>query len=356
MEPGGSRLARRTRRRNGMDPVTGPRNDAAHTSAHISPHTSNNIAPLDYRKFRALDLNLLVAFDALASQRSVSGAARQLFLGQPAVSHMLARLRRLFDDPLFVRGARGMEPTAKAMALVEPVRALLNEAYGLVRPAGEFDPSSAQACLRIALPEPLEAMLLPVLCAALAREAPSIRLVSRAMPAARMPDALDAREIDMAVTGVPLATKDWHRSADLHRCELVCLHAPAQLPLPASVGADQLRTLQAIGLSHAIALGSAGNAFLGQLQHTGAMPTEVESLLTLSRLLQAAPVVAVLPAVVAPLIVRQGALACVPVRGTEDTVAIRLHWHGGAECDPVHRYVRQHLVDAFTAMLAPPEA
>ncbi len=338
-----------------MDPVTGPRNDAAHTSAHISPHTSNNIAPLDYRKFRALDLNLLVAFDALASQRSVSGAARQLFLGQPAVSHMLARLRRLFDDPLFVRGARGMEPTAKAMALVEPVRALLNEAYGLVRPAGEFDPSSAQACLRIALPEPLEAMLLPVLCAALAREAPSIRLVSRAMPAARMPDALDAREIDMAVTGVPLATKDWHRSADLHRCELVCLHAPAQLPLPASVGADQLRTLQAIGLSHAIALGSAGNAFLGQLQHTGAMPTEVESLLTLSRLLQAAPVVAVLPAVVAPLIVRQGALACVPVRGTEDTVAIRLHWHGGAECDPVHRYVRQHLVDAFTAMLAPPE-
>lgn len=338
-----------------MDPVTGPRNDAAHTSAHISPHTSNNIGPLDYRKFRALDLNLLVAFDALASQRSVSGAARQLFLGQPAVSHMLARLRRLFDDPLFVRGARGMEPTAKAMALVEPVRALLNEAYGLVRPAGEFDPSSAQACLRIALPEPLEAMLLPVLCAALAREAPSIRLVSRAMPAARMPDALDAREIDLAVTGVPLATKDWHRSADLHRCELVCVHAPAQLPLPASVGADQLRTLQAIGLSHAIALGSAGNAFLGQLQHTGGMPTEVESLLTLSRLLQAAPVVAVLPAVVAPLIVRQGALACVPVRGTEDTVAIRLHWHGGAECDPVHRYVRQHLVDAFTAMLAPPE-
>ncbi len=338
-----------------MDPVTGPRNDAAHTSAHTSPHTSNNIAPLDYRKFRALDLNLLVAFDALASQRSVSGAARQLFLGQPAVSHMLARLRRLFDDPLFVRGARGMEPTAKAMALVEPVRALLNEAYGLVRPAGEFDPSSAQACLRIALPEPLEAMLLPVLCAALAREAPSIRLVSRAMPAARMPDALDAREIDMAVTGVPLATKDWHRSADLHRCELVCVHAPAQLPLPASVGADELRTLQAIGLSHAIALGSAGNAFLGQLQHTGAMPTEVKSLLTLSRLLQAAPVVAVLPAVVAPLIVRQGALACVPVRGTEDTIAIRLHWHGGAESDPVHRYVRQHLVDAFTAMLAPPE-
>ncbi|UZN51233.1 LysR family transcriptional regulator [Cupriavidus cauae] len=338
-----------------MDPVTGPRNDAAHTSAHISTHTSNNIGPLDYRKFRALDLNLLVAFDALASQRSVSGAARQLFLGQPAVSHMLARLRRLFDDPLFVRGARGMEPTAKAMALVEPVRALLNEAYGLVRPAGEFDPSSAQACLRIALPEPLEAMLLPVLCAALAREAPSIRLVSRAMPAARMPDALDAREIDLAVTGVPLPTKDWHRSADLHRCDLVCAHAPAQLPLPASVGADELRTLQAIGLSHAIALGSAGNAFLGQLQHTGAMPTEVESLLTLSRLLQAAPVVAVLPAVVAPLIVRQGALACVPVRGTEDTVAIRLHWHGGAECDPVHRYVRQHLVDAFTAMLAPPE-
>ena len=326
-----------------MDQPDELRSDAA--------HTSGSTEPLDYRKFRGLDLNLLVAFDALASQRSVSGAARQLFLGQPAVSHMLARLRRLFDDPLFVRSAKGMEPTAKATAMVDPIRALLNQAYGLVRPAGDFDPSSAQARLRIALPEPLEAMLLPVLCAALAREAPSIQLVSRAVPAARVPDAIDAREIDMAVTGVPLATRDWHRSADLHRCHLVCAHAPAQLPLAASVGADELRTLQAIGLSHAIELGSGGNAFLGQLQHTGAMPTEVESLLTLSRLLQTAPVVAVLPALVAPLILRQGALACVPVRGTEDTVAIRLHWHSGADGDPVHRYVRQHLTDAFAAML-----
>ncbi|MBO4123374.1 LysR family transcriptional regulator [Cupriavidus gilardii] len=326
-----------------MDQLDGRRNDAA--------QASGGIEPLDYRKFRGLDLNLLVAFDALASQRSVSGAARQLFLGQPAVSHMLARLRRLFDDPLFVRGAKGMEPTAKALGLVEPVRALLNEAYGLVRPVGEFDPSSAQAHLRIALPEPLEAMLLPVLCAALAREAPSIQLGSRAVPAARMPDVLDAREIDMAVTGVPLATRDWHRSAGLHRCHLICAHAPAQLALPASVGADELRTLQAIGLSHAIELGSGGNAFLGLLQHTGAMPTEVESLLTLSRLLQTAPVVAVLPALIAPLILRQGALACVPVRGTEDTVTIRLHWHNGTDSNPVHRYVRQHLTDAFAAIL-----
>lgn len=326
-----------------MDQLDGRRNDAA--------QTSGSIEPLDYRKFRGLDLNLLVAFDALASHRSVSGAARQLFLGQPAVSHMLARLRRLFDDPLFVRGAKGMEPTARARALIEPVRALLNDAYGLVRPAGEFDPSLAQARLRIALPEPLEAMLLPVLCAALAREAPSIQLVSRTMPAGRMPGALDMCEIDMAVTGVPLATKDWHRSADLHRCHLVCAHAPAQLALPASVAADELRTLQAIGLSHANELGSANNAFLGQLQHAGAMPTEVESLLTLSRLLQTAPVVAVLPALVAPLVMRQGALACVPVRGTEDTVAIRLHWHNGTDGDPVHRYVRRHLTDAFAAML-----
>lgn len=310
--------------------------------------------PLDYRKFRTLDLNLLVAFDALASQRSVSGAARQLFLGQPAVSHMLARLRRLFDDPLFVRTPKGMEPTAKAEALIGPVRALLNEAHALVRPPGEFDPSSAQARLRMAMPEPLEAMLLPALYAALAREAPAIHVASRAVSATRMPEALDAGDIDMSITGMPLPMKEWHRSQELHTCHMICAYAPAQLSLPASVGPDELRPLQAVGLSHTLEFGSGGNAYLGQLPHARSMPIEVESLLTLSRLLQAGPVVAVLPALIEPLIVQQGALACVPVRGTEGTVAIRLHWHRSADADPVHRYVRRHLADIFPAMLGQP--
>ncbi|MFC7540434.1 LysR family transcriptional regulator [Siccirubricoccus deserti] len=74
---------------------------------------------------RRLDLNLLIAFDALATERSVTRAAERLGLGQPAVSHALGRLRGLLGDPLFVPTPRGLVPTARARALAGRVRAVL---------------------------------------------------------------------------------------------------------------------------------------------------------------------------------------------------------------------------------------
>ena len=72
---------------------------------------------------RRVDLNLLIVFETLMHERSVTRAAEKLFLGQPAISAALARLRTLFDDPLFVRTGRSMEPSARAQeifALLSP--------------------------------------------------------------------------------------------------------------------------------------------------------------------------------------------------------------------------------------------
>ena len=66
---------------------------------------------------RTVDLNLLKAFDALMTERAVTRAASRIRLSQPAMSHALARLRLLFGDPLFVRHASGMEPTARAQEI-----------------------------------------------------------------------------------------------------------------------------------------------------------------------------------------------------------------------------------------------
>src|SRR5437870_5522427 len=72
-----------------------------------------------------LDLNLLRVFDAVLREGSVTAAAARLALTQPAVSNALGRLRALFGDPLFVRTARGMEPTPFARGVAEPVRQAL---------------------------------------------------------------------------------------------------------------------------------------------------------------------------------------------------------------------------------------
>ena len=68
---------------------------------------------------RRVDLNLLVIFETLMFEKNLTRAAEKLFLGQPAVSAALARLRDLFDDPLLVRNGRTFEPTARALAILK---------------------------------------------------------------------------------------------------------------------------------------------------------------------------------------------------------------------------------------------
>eukprot|EP01034_Spumella_vulgaris_P012949 gene12949-16494_t len=74
---------------------------------------------------RRVDLNLLIVFETLMHERSVTRAAEKLFLGQPAISAALSRLRGLFDDPLFVRTSEGMLPTPRAEAMMDTVRSVL---------------------------------------------------------------------------------------------------------------------------------------------------------------------------------------------------------------------------------------
>jgi DNA-binding transcriptional LysR family regulator len=101
------------------------------------------------RDIRNLDLNLLKALDALLAERNVTRAAERLNLTQPAVSGMLARLRDSFDDPLFVRGQRGIIPTPRALQLAEPLRRMLGEAAAMLTPP-MFDPAHARLTLSLA--------------------------------------------------------------------------------------------------------------------------------------------------------------------------------------------------------------
>ena len=81
--------------------------------------------PIDHANLGRLDLNLLVAFDALLTERSVTRAAARIGVGQSAMSHNLARLRLLFRDELLTRAPEGMRPTPRALALIEPVQVAL---------------------------------------------------------------------------------------------------------------------------------------------------------------------------------------------------------------------------------------
>lgn len=135
-----------------------------------------------------LDLNLLVALDALLRERSVTRAARRCGVGQSAMSHSLGRLRALIGDALLVRDGRQMVPTPRGAALQGPLAALLGDVRRLLSHGEDFDPATSTRRFRLVCPD-LVAAALPALLEVIGREAPGVDLAVRA-PGGAMADAL----------------------------------------------------------------------------------------------------------------------------------------------------------------------
>src|SRR5262249_53893852 len=130
------------------------------------------------RDIRRIDLNLLVALHALLTERSVTRAASRLALTQPTVSGMLARLRRLLGDPLFVRTQRGILPTPRAQALAPALERLLAEASSLIAGAA-FEPATTQITFTVSANDYIQSALLVPFIRRLRERAPLARLAVR---------------------------------------------------------------------------------------------------------------------------------------------------------------------------------
>jgi DNA-binding transcriptional LysR family regulator len=130
-----------------------------------------------HEQLAAIDLNLILALDALLAERHVTRAASRLGVTQSAASHSLARLRELFGDLLLVRGPRGtMLPTPRAEELAPAIRKVLADLAGALRGAPAFDPATARHTFHLAASDYVELVLLPRLVERLGRTAPGIEL------------------------------------------------------------------------------------------------------------------------------------------------------------------------------------
>jgi DNA-binding transcriptional LysR family regulator len=124
-----------------------------------------------------VDLNLLLALDALLVEGSVTGAARRLGLSSSAMSRTLARLRSATGDPLLVRAGRGLVPTPYAAALRERVPALSRDVLAVLRPhVGDMDIASLERTFTLRANEGFVAALSASLVAAITKAAPRVRL------------------------------------------------------------------------------------------------------------------------------------------------------------------------------------
>jgi DNA-binding transcriptional LysR family regulator len=145
----------------------------------------------------------LRVLDTLLTERSLTRAALALRISQPAVSKVLARLRRRFDDPLLVRAAHGMETTRRALALQPHVKALLRVAKGLDAPAEEFDPQRSDRLFRLFISDVGIVRLLPQVMRVLETEGCRVSLHAVQIDPERLPVKLEGGDIDLAIGPFP---------------------------------------------------------------------------------------------------------------------------------------------------------
>lgn len=297
---------------------------------------------------RTMDLNLLRALDALLDERNVTRAAARLALTQPAMSGILLRLRESFNDPLFVRAQRGIVPTARALALAAPVKAVLANIDALLQPP-DFDPLQSTLTVTIAATDyALRAIALPFL-ALLRERAPHIRVALAPVERLLGQGQLERGEIDLALITPDTTPPELHARAlfdERYVCVMRAGHPAAQ---------DELTLDRFCALDHAL-VSLTGARFegvtdeaLARLGRRRRVALSVASFLILPEILRASDLVAVAPSRLAQgvdgIVVREAPLA---IPGFTKVMA----WHERSHHDPGQRWIRELLVQACAAPAA----
>jgi DNA-binding transcriptional LysR family regulator len=154
-------------------------------------------------ELKDIDLNLLLVFRELLTERRVSAVARKLELSQPAISNALIRLRRLLGDELFLRTSKGMEPTPYAMQLAEPIAYALSTIHNSLNQRASFDPATSERKFTIGMTDIGEIYFLPKLMDVLARLAPNVSISTVRNTAVNLRDEMEAGHVDIAAGLLP---------------------------------------------------------------------------------------------------------------------------------------------------------
>jgi DNA-binding transcriptional LysR family regulator len=152
----------------------------------------------------AFDLNLLIVFDAVMQDRSVTRAGSRIGLSQPAMSHALNRLRYMLKDDLFVRTPEGMVPTPRAETLAQPLRNALSEMQSALEPAG-FDPASSDRRFVLSVNNYAAVVIASPLVAAVSAAAPRVQLDLRPGGTLDVLEQLDRGDLDLTLGGTSSA-------------------------------------------------------------------------------------------------------------------------------------------------------
>ena len=290
-----------------------------------------------------IDLNLLVVFDALMQERSVTRAGRRIGMTQPAVSNALNRLRHLLKDDLFLRGPKGMRPTPRAVELAGPIRQALSQVETALMPA-EFDPAKAANTFRLAMADYAASLILPPLAHRLEREAPGVDIRVRVNDNVSALGLLDRNEIDFAI-GYHTDWPERFGGQVLFTETYVCVMRRGH-PL-----ARERITLEEFAAARHLLVTLTGEAtgFVDRLLKKRGLTRRVamtaNQFLVAPLIIQTSDMIMTLALRTAARFAEVNKLHIVPVPLEPDPIALTLLWHKELSHHPAHEWMRALLAD-----------
>lgn len=294
----------------------------------------------------AFDLNLLLVFDAIYRERSVTRAGEEIGLSQPSMSNALTRLRRLCEDPLFVRTRSGMEPTLLAERLSGPVRhGLETLKLALEEPLG-FDPSLSKRTFRLLMADIVDITVLPRLMSRLRRSAPGVSVVTTHVPRAQYSVALENGDVEITVANLPELGDGFYQQ-QLYQDRYVCIARRGHPLVQNSLGIEQY-----LQNSHALITASVCDSMVARelanhhLQRRIAL--QVPHFLATIVIVMNSDLLATVPFTAIEMLPVTDRLQVLELPFNLPQPTVRQFWHDRFHRDPGHRWLREQIAALFS--------
>lgn len=297
-------------------------------------------------RLRRVNLDLLPILDQLLRSRSVTRTARYFGMTQPAISRALRQLRETFEDDLLVPHGRDGRLTARAQALMEPLRAALKDLDGILQPMQPFDPLRETVHFTISTADYVAVLLAPTMAEICATEAPGMafEFVERAVSEAGDLDRLDCMIAPRAY-GETLGKRV--ASMPLWQDDIVCIVPAKKRSIPDPISPEAFQAMRHVGFHQSPRV---PQRIRNLVQPTAALETDcvctARNFLVLGAIVESADCIALVPRKVARELLRSRRLRIVDIDYEPTTLHLDAYWSPAANNKRGHAWFRNLLTRA----------
>jgi DNA-binding transcriptional LysR family regulator len=295
-----------------------------------------------------IDLNLLVVFDTIYAESSITRAGRRLNLSQPAISHALGRLRQLLDDPLFVRHGRLVLPTPLARRMIEPVRRALKTIETTLTRDDRFAPQSAVKHFTVGMRDATETALLPGLMRRIGASAPHITLSTVRIERRELERELAAGTVDAAIDVLlPLPEEIRRQRLGTEWLAVVVRHRHPSISTKLTLRAYLAQ--EHISISSRRRGLSAEDFELGRHNLRRRVRLRCQSHFAACRIASETDLIVTMPQRHARILNAQFGNRLLPFPLKVPAFDTYLYWHANADGDPANAWLRQQIAETLPA-------